>query len=47
VPNVQFAPLYVAQQKGFFADEGLDVTMEYGYENDFVALAAQGERNLP
>jgi NitT/TauT family transport system substrate-binding protein len=46
VPNVQFAPLYVAQQKGFFADEGLDVTVEYGFENDFVALAAQGEREF-
>ena len=28
------------------ADEGLDVTIEYGFENDFVALAAQGERDF-
>ena len=46
IPNVQFAPLYVAQQKGFYADERLDVALEYGFENDFVALAAQGERDF-
>jgi len=46
VPNVQFAPMYVAQQKGFYADEGLEVKIEYGFENDFVALAAQGEREF-
>jgi NitT/TauT family transport system substrate-binding protein len=35
VPNVQFAPLYVAQAKGFFAEEGLEVNLEHGYEHDF------------
>ena len=46
IPNVQFAPLYVSQKKGYYAEEGLDVVIEYGYENDFVALAAQGEREF-
>ena len=46
IPNVQFAPLYVAQQKGFYADKGLDVEIEYGFEDDFVALAALGEREF-
>lgn len=46
IPNVQFAPLYVAQSKGFYADEGLEVEIEYGYEHDFVALAAKGEREF-
>jgi NitT/TauT family transport system substrate-binding protein len=46
IPNVQFAPFYVAQAKGFYADEGLEVTLEYGFENDFVALTAQGERQF-
>jgi len=46
VPNVQFAPFYVAQSKGFYADEGLEVDIEYGFENDFVALAARGEREF-
>lgn len=46
IPDVQFAPFYVAQSKGFFAEEGLEVEIEYGFENDFVALAAQGEREF-
>ena len=46
IPDVQFAPLYVAQQKGFYAEEGLEVEIEYGFENDFVALAAQGKREF-
>ncbi len=46
IPNVQFAPLYVSQQKGFYAKEGLEVEIEYGYESDFVALVAQGEREF-
>jgi len=46
IPNVQFTPLYVAQKKGFYAEEGLDVTIEYGFEHDFVALAAQGKREF-
>ena len=46
VPNIQFAPFYVAQAKGFYAAEGLDVSLEHGFENDFVALTAQGERQF-
>ncbi len=44
VPNIQFAPYYVAQAKGFFAENGLEVSLEHGYENDFVVLTATGER---
>jgi NitT/TauT family transport system substrate-binding protein len=46
IPNIQFAPFYVADQKGFYAEEGLEVALEYGFENDFVALTAQGERQF-
>jgi len=46
IPDIQFAPLYVAQSKGFYADEGLEVEIQYGFEDDFVALAAQGEREF-
>lgn len=46
IPNVQFAPFYVAQAKGFYADEGLDVYLEYGFETDFVTLTAKGERQF-
>lgn len=46
IPNVQFTPYYVAQAKGFYAEEGLDVTLEHGFEHDFVTLTAQGERDF-
>ena len=46
IPSVQFAPFYIAQAKGFYAEEGLTVELEYGYENDFIVLAGQGEREF-
>jgi NitT/TauT family transport system substrate-binding protein len=46
VPNVQFAPVYVALEKGYFAEQGLNVTVEHGDENVGVDLIAAGERQF-
>jgi NitT/TauT family transport system substrate-binding protein len=38
IPNVQFAPFYVAIENGYFEDEGLIPRLAYGNEADFVSL---------
>jgi putative riboflavin transport system substrate-binding protein len=40
-PDVQFAPFYLAQQDGLFADAGLEVTIEYS--DDVIRLVADGQ----
>lgn len=46
IPSVQFAPLYVSIENGYFAEEGLDVSLEYGFETDFIKLVGAGERDF-
>ncbi len=46
VPNVQFAPLYVGVAQGFFADAGIDLTLAYGFENDYLTLVGTGENDF-
>lgn len=38
IPDVQFAPFYVAAEKGYFAAEGIDITFETMFENDSAPL---------
>ena len=40
IPNVQFAPFYVGIEKGFFAERGVELSMDYGFENDYLKLVA-------
>ncbi|MGZ8562748.1 MAG: ABC transporter substrate-binding protein [Candidatus Limnocylindria bacterium] len=42
-PDVQFAPFYYAQQEGYYAKYGLDVTIEYKGDADLVRLVADGQ----
>ena len=42
IPNFQYAPFYVALEKGYFAEEGLQVIMDYGTEEDAVKKVASG-----
>ncbi len=42
-PDVQFAPLYVAAEKGYFRDAGIDVEFSHMDENQAAALVGANE----
>ncbi len=47
IPNIQFAPFYVADSEGYFGDEGADVTLRHHGSNEglFTALLS-GDENF-
>jgi len=46
LPDIQFAPFYVAQARGYFRDEGLDVDFKQGLDVDVLKLIGTGALNF-
>lgn len=46
IPNIQYAPFYVADAKGYFAQEGIKVNYNWGFEFDGVKLVGANQADF-
>lgn len=46
IPNVQFAPWYVADKKGYFAANGIKVKFVWGFETDGIKLVGVNQADF-
>lgn len=44
IADPQYAPFYVAVEKGYFAEEGIELEFDYSFETDGMALVGANER---
>ena len=43
IPNVQYAPLYLADARGYFREAGIEIEFDYSTETDGMTLLGAGE----
>lgn len=46
IPDIQFAPFFVAEQKGYFAEEGIKVNYNWGFEFDGIKLVGANQADF-
>jgi NitT/TauT family transport system substrate-binding protein len=46
IPHVQFTPLYVGVDKGFYREEGVDLQLSFGFQYDIFSLLAAGKIDI-
>ncbi len=46
IPNIQFAPFYLAQDEGLYRKAGLDVTFQNGNDQDLIPLTGAGKIDI-
>ncbi len=46
IPDIQFAPFYVAKSKGYYSAAGLNVTLQHGIVNDLLGSLALGHNTF-
>lgn len=46
IPDIQFAPLYIADKKGYFTQAGLKVKFTWGFETDGVKLVGANQADF-
>jgi len=46
IPNIQFTPLYVGIDKGFYREAGIDLKIEYGFGVDIFSLLSSGKIDI-
>ncbi|MDX1613368.1 MAG: ABC transporter substrate-binding protein [Candidatus Promineifilaceae bacterium] len=43
IPDPQYAPFYVAAERGYYAEAGFEIEFDYSFETDGIALVGAGE----
>lgn len=46
IPNIQFTPLYVGMDKGYYREAGIELKLEYGFGIDIFSLLSVGKIDL-